>query len=92
MSLNYNFSYSSLADVYAVANDEPQYKKELLKFAADLEQNGYGTFEGEDYMMNVSSPYPDEIISMKDYNSELADRAEEDGLFDYIELATSCGK
>ena len=92
MSLNYNFSYSSLADVYTVANEEPKYKKELLKFAADLEQMGYGTFEGEDYMMNVKSPYPDEIISMKDYSSELADDLEEDGFFDYIELATSCAE
>lgn len=92
MSLNYNFSYSTLADVYAVAKDEPKYRKELLQFATDLEQQGYGTFEGKDYMMNPSSKYPDEIISQEDYTSELADRAEEDGLFGYIELATSYGE
>lgn len=92
MALGYNFSYSVLADVYAVADTEPEYRDELLKFAADLEQMGYGTFEGTDYLMNPSSKYPDEIISQEDYTSELADRAEEDGLFDFIELATSCGE
>ena len=92
MSLNYNFSYSTLADVYAVADDEPKYKDELLKFAADLEQMGCGSFEGTEYMMNPSSKYPDEIISREDYITELGNQAEEDGLFDYIDLATSCGK
>lgn len=92
MSLNYNFSYSTLADVYAVANDEPKYKEELLKLATDLEQMGYGSFEGTEYMMNPSSKYPDEIISREDYTTELANQAEADGLFDYIDLATSCGK
>lgn len=90
--LGYNFSYSTLADVYAVANDEPKYKRELLKFAADLEQMGCGNFEGTEYMMNPSSKYPDEIISQEDYTSELADQAEADGLFDYISLATSCNE
>lgn len=90
--LGYNFSYSTLADVYAVANDEPKYKKELLKFAADLEQMGCGSFEGKEYIMNPSSKYPDEIISQEDYTSELADKAEADGLFDYISLATGCGE
>ena len=92
MSLNYNFSYSTLADVYAVANDEPKYKDELLKLATDLEQMGCGSFEGTEYMMNPSSKYPDEIISREDYTTELGNQAEEDGLFDYIDLATSCGK
>lgn len=72
MSLNYNFSYSTTADVYAVANEEPMYKKQLLEFAADLEQTGYGTFEGKEYLMNTDSPYPDEIISREDYDNCLA--------------------
>ena len=90
--LGYNFSYSTLADVYAVAEDEPKYREELLQFATDLEPQGCGTFEDKEYMMNPSSKYPDEIISQEDYTSELADRAEEDGLFDYIDLATSYGE
>lgn len=71
MSLNYNFSYSTLADVYAVAEDEPEYRKELLEFATDLEQMGYGTFEGKEYLINTDSRYPDEVISREDYELEL---------------------
>lgn len=71
MSLNYNFSYSKLADVYAVAEQEPAYKEQLLELATDLEQSGIGEFEGKEYLMNPDTRYPDEIISREDYELEL---------------------
>ena len=84
-----NFSYSTLADIFAVAEEQPQNREALLKFEADLEQTGIGTYEGKESIMNPHTNIPDEIISMEDYRNEIADQAEDDGLFDYIELATS---
>jgi len=67
---NYSLSYSSLADIYAMAEEETgTVKAELLKLATDLEQTGTGSFEGKEYIYRDSN-YGMEVISMEDFESE----------------------
>lgn len=66
----YSLSYSSLADVYAIAEEETgSTKTELLKLAEDLEQTGVGYFDGEEFVYRDSS-YGMEVISMDDFSTE----------------------
>lgn len=66
----YSFSYSSIEDVYAVAQEETgDTKAELLKLAEDLEQTGVGWFDGTEYIYRDSA-YGMEVISMEDFNTE----------------------
>ena len=66
----YSLSYSSLADIYAIAEEETgTIKAKLLKLAEDLEQTGIGSFDGEEYIYR-DSPYGMEVLDMTDYESE----------------------
>lgn len=67
---NYSLSYSSIADIYAIAEEEKGVvKKDLLQLATDLEQTGVGSFCGEEYIYR-DSPYGMEVVLMEDYESE----------------------
>lgn len=66
----YSLSYSSIEDVYTIANEETgDIKAELLKLAEDLEQTGIGWFDGTEYIYR-NSAYGMEVISMEDLNTE----------------------
>lgn len=67
----YSLSYSSIADIYATAEDEEDVvvKDQLLSLATDLEQTGTGYFGGEEYIYRDSS-YGMEVLSMDDYLAE----------------------
>lgn len=66
----YSLSYSSLADVYAIADEETgETKAELLKLAEDLEQVGIGYFDEEEFVI-YDSGYGPEVLSMEDYLTE----------------------
>lgn len=71
-----SISYSSLADVYALAEEHPEERDGLLKLAEDLEQMGTGTYNGVEYIYRDSG-YGMEVVSMEDYLSE-QDNEEED--------------
>lgn len=69
----YSLSYSSMADIYAIAQEETgEERKELLKLATDLEQTGLGWYKNEEFIYR-SSPYGMEVVSMADYQSEQED-------------------
>ena len=63
-----NFSYSTIADVYA-SQDDVEDKKALLEFAEELEQVGVASYEGVEYMYR-DTQYGLEVVSMQDYESE----------------------
>lgn len=66
----YSLSYSSIEDVYAIANEETgDIKAELLKLVEDLEQTGIGWFDSTEYVYR-NSAYGMEVISMEDFNTE----------------------
>lgn len=62
-----NFSYSSLADVYAVADSENS--QEIRDFGLELERMGVAAYEGTEYMYRDTA-YGMEIVSMEDLESE----------------------
>lgn len=69
-----NFSYSSIADVYAVMeearqNNNTQLADELKRFAEDLEQSGTGVFANESFILRPTR-WGMEIVSQKDLESE----------------------
>lgn len=72
--MSYNFSYSSIEDVYATAHDEQdkETKDHLLNLAQDLEQMGTGWFQGTEYVMHDGG-YGPEVLSMEDFLSEQED-------------------
>ena len=64
-----DFSYSTIADVYAMIDDYPDREADLTKFAEDLERVGIADFDGVEYMYRDTN-YGMEIISMADWESE----------------------
>ena len=74
---DYSLSYSTLADIYALAEEADDYsKKALLQMATDLEQTGIGYYNGEEYW-HKDTPYGLEVISVTDLASEEDDDGEE---------------
>lgn len=72
-----SLSYSSMADIYALAETEnEETKKALLELAQNLEQVGVGYYNGEEFMYR-DSQYGMEIVSMDDYVSENEDDEED---------------
>ena len=66
----YSISYSSIEDVYALAEDETgEEKKELLQLAEDLEQTGVGYYGGEQFIYR-DTRYGMEVVSEEDLASE----------------------
>lgn len=73
----YSLSYSTLADIYAVAEEaNPTSKKALLQMAKDLEQTGVGYYNGEEYWLKDTN-YGQEVISTTDLQSEEEDDDED---------------
>lgn len=74
----FNFSYSTIEDVYATAQDESgDVKAEMLKLAEDLEQTGIGYYDGQEYIIR-DTDYGREIVSMADFQSESEDDDEDE--------------
>lgn len=71
-----NFSYSSIADVHAMANEYPDRKQDLDKFAEELERMGIAVFDNVEYMWRDTA-YGMEIVSMEDLASENEDEEDE---------------
>lgn len=71
-----NFSYSTIADVHAMANEYPDRKDDLQKFALELERVGVAWFDDTEYIYRDSA-YGMEIVSMEDFESENEDDEEE---------------
>lgn len=71
LTSTYNFSYSTMADVYAIADaeEDEDNKKKILAFAEDIEAVGRGSIFGESYTLR-STAYGDELISDTDLLSE----------------------
>lgn len=75
--MSYSISYSSMADIYALAEDETgEEKKSLLSLAEDLEQMGTGSYAGEEYVLYESN-YGTEVLSMEDYLTETGEEEDE---------------
>lgn len=60
-----NFSYSTIADVYAMAEEYPDRKDDLDAFAKDIEQMGVAYFDGVEYIYKDEG-YGLEIIATED--------------------------
>lgn len=73
-AISLNFSYSSIADVYAVKeeaeqNNNTKLAEALQRFAEDLEQSGTGVFEGKQHILRPTR-WGMEIVSTEDLASE----------------------
>lgn len=76
--MSYNFSYSSMADVYAVAEEEEGAEKEKMhEFAMELERMGTAVYGNTVYLYRDTN-YGMEVVSMKDYQSETEDDEDEE--------------
>lgn len=74
----YNFSYSTIADVHAIASEETgKVKDDLHRFARDLERAGTASYDSQEYIYR-DSPYGMEIVSMEDYESETEGDSDEE--------------
>ncbi len=69
MSGKYNFSYSTLADVYAVAEDNETDADKLSAFALELERMGMASLDGVSYILR-DTVYGQEIVSEDDLELE----------------------
>ena len=69
MSEKYSFSYSTLADVYAVAEDNETDAEKLGEFALELERMGMASLDGVEYILR-DTVYGQEIVSARDLELE----------------------
>ena len=65
MAGKYSFSYSTLADVYAVAEENQADAAKLKGFALELERMGVASLDGTAYALR-DTVYSQEIISEDD--------------------------
>ena len=78
-----SISYSSIADLHALAQEFPAEKVALEQLATDLEQTGVGGYAGEEYIYRQSA-YGMEIVSVTDVQSEDSDDDDVEDALDFL--------